>query len=77
MFSNIDFTGSATSFTRFVLVEGTFEECQSFTTAATSDIISPGLVLEGSKCGNDMVGDDQGYVIINSLLNVPSVYVLG
>ncbi len=58
MFSNIDFTGSATSFTRFVSVEGTFEACQSFTTAATSDIISPGLVLEGTKCGNEMVRDN-------------------
>ena len=36
-------------------MEGDFEQCRSFSTSATSDTISPGLVLEGTKCGDEKV----------------------
>ena len=54
-FGNIQFTGTITGFTRSVQVENVFEECQAFSTSANSDIISPGLVKEGTKCGNGQV----------------------
>ena len=38
-----------------MLAEGDFRQCQSFSTAADSDEINPGLVTDGTKCGDEMV----------------------
>ena len=54
-FDNIQFTGSIFSFTRQVISQGSVHNCQSFTLGVNSDVISPGLVIDGTKCGNEMV----------------------
>lgn len=55
IFNNVEYTGTLTAYSRSVFVEGSFESCQTFSTAANSDQISPGLVMEGTKCGEEMV----------------------
>lgn len=51
-----DVSGSLTIFTDFARNDdGDFEECRSFTTSPDSDTVSPGLVADGTKCGNASV----------------------
>lgn len=51
IYSNVNTRNSYTIYTRYV---NNFE-CRSFTTSATVDEVSPGLVMDGSKCGNGSV----------------------
>lgn len=51
-----DVSGSLTIFTNSARNSvGVFEQCMSFTTSPDSDTISPGLVADGTKCGNTSV----------------------
>lgn len=52
-FTHGDVPGSLTIFTRSA--RGDSETCRSFTTSPTSDTMNPGLVADGTRCGNASV----------------------
>ena len=54
-FTRGDVAGSLRIFTSSVRVGGVTESCMSFTTLPDSDTMSPGLVQDGTKCGNGTV----------------------
>ena len=51
IFDNVDYSGSLTSYIRY---RGN-HQCRSFTSPATADEVSPGLTMDGTKCGDGMV----------------------
>ncbi len=55
-----DFTNPNSVFTTIITVSnrddnGVFRDCRGSVTLATSDAVNPGLVDDGTKCGDDMV----------------------
>ena len=65
IFDNINSANSLTSYVRFA---GRYE-CRSVTTPSNVDEVSPGLVVDGAKCGTDRVSNDaQWKLIIISLV---------
>ena len=66
-FDNIQFTGTISAFTRQVFSQGSVHVCQSFALGVNSDVISPGLVMDGTKCGNEMLCVAQQCRAISSL----------
>ena len=49
--NNIDYTGGLLAYLRY----RNNHECRSFTSLANADEVSPGLTMDGTKCGDGMV----------------------
>lgn len=54
-FDNIMTSGGLRFGTQSVFFQGVFRSCRYFTTLATADVVSPGLVPDGTKCGDNQV----------------------